>query len=218
MKRFSLLIYLVLFCTFSNAQDTIVKRDGVQILSKIIEISSTEVKFKKFDFQDGPDFIENKSDIRLIKYSNGTKEEFKTTPAVITAKPDQNNSDYYTGPINLTSKIEANGTRFRHEGRRINERELHRVLLSSNDQQINLLVNRANRSRKLQFVGLGGLAFGAVGAVSLALGTLFNETGFDIFAGVCAAGAIACPIAAITFKHKRNVSNTEAIKLYNAKF
>ena len=45
---------------------------------KIIEVSSTSVKYKKLDNIDGPIFEIPKSDILMLKYSNGTREVVKT--------------------------------------------------------------------------------------------------------------------------------------------
>ncbi|MES2286623.1 MAG: hypothetical protein V4547_13125 [Bacteroidota bacterium] len=211
-KRF--LIGIILLCScLTNAQDTIVKRNGEKILSKIIEISETEVKYKKFDFQDGPNFIENKSDIQLIKYSNGTKDEFKFQP-----KQKESKTDYYSGPVKSTIKIESDNNRFRYNGKRINEPELHRILISNNDPQITLLKNSARRYKKLQYIGLGGLAFGAAGVLSFAAAELLDAPGLNVVGGVFIGVAVSLPIAAIYFKHKRNVANAKAIELYNSKF
>ena len=58
------------------AQDLIVKKDGTEIPSKIIEIGIDNVKFKKFDNLLGPDYILPKYEIVFVKFENGTKEVF----------------------------------------------------------------------------------------------------------------------------------------------
>jgi len=50
--------------------------DGTEILSKVIEINNTEIKYKLFDNQNGPTIITLKKNIFIIKYENGTKEVF----------------------------------------------------------------------------------------------------------------------------------------------
>lgn len=217
MKKNFLIGITLLYACFASAQDTIVKRNGDNILSKIIEISETEVKYKKFDFQDGPNFIENKSDIQLIKYSNGTKDEFEIQPNN-QFKPKESNTDYYSGPVHSNNKIEMHNSRFRYHGKRINEPEMHRILLTSNDQQISILQNNARRYKKLQYVGLGGLVIGGAGAVSFIAAELFDAPALTIVGGICYGVAVTFPVASIYFKHKRNNANTEAIKLYNSKF
>lgn len=59
-----------------SAQDVIVKKDGSIILSKVIEIGTTEVKYKKWNNQNGPNYTISKSDVQAINYENGEKESF----------------------------------------------------------------------------------------------------------------------------------------------
>lgn len=58
------------------AQDVIVKKDGSTILSKVIEISDTQVKYKKHSNIDGPTYVVNVSELAGINYQNGEKESF----------------------------------------------------------------------------------------------------------------------------------------------
>mgnify|MGYP003419967748 FL=1 len=44
------------------AQDVIVKRDGEEIQCKILEVSTNKVKYKQWKNQDGPTFVEKKTD------------------------------------------------------------------------------------------------------------------------------------------------------------
>lgn len=77
MKR----VFIVFLVTFSLSkiclsQDIITLRTGEQIRSKILEIGQTEIKYKKFDNQNGPVYVVVKSDISNILYENGTKDFF----------------------------------------------------------------------------------------------------------------------------------------------
>lgn len=74
MKKL-LLCILSLLPTFIEAQDVIVKKDGSTIISKILEVNSSEVKYKKYSNLDGPVFVINKSEIQVINYENGDKED-----------------------------------------------------------------------------------------------------------------------------------------------
>ena len=77
MKRFNILIAIVLLNVFNSiGQDIITKKSGEDITSKVIEITLNEVKFKKWDNQDGPLISISKSDILMIRYQNGTKDLF----------------------------------------------------------------------------------------------------------------------------------------------
>ncbi|MES2286624.1 MAG: hypothetical protein V4547_13130 [Bacteroidota bacterium] len=225
MKKIFLLSLLTLFCTFSFAQDTIIKSNGDQIFAKILEISTTEVKYKKFNFQEGPIYIESKSNIQLIKYSNGTKEEFQSQQTKTADIPVENSSDYYSGPVNTNNKIERYGNHFRYQGENISENELHDVLFKSKDKQIMSLTGNAKDAKKLQYIGFGAIPLGVGAFYFLARGlfgtSYYNQrpnSGYMTLSALCLAGAITCPITSGYFKHKRNTSNREAIKLYNTKF
>ena len=60
------------------AQDKITLLNGTEIISKLNEISDTEVKYKLFDNQNGPDRILLKKDIFSIKYENGKIEVYNS--------------------------------------------------------------------------------------------------------------------------------------------
>lgn len=68
---------LFLLCSVTLfAQDIIVQNNGNTILSKVIEIGSTEVKYKKFSNLNGPTYTIAKAEILVINYENGEKESF----------------------------------------------------------------------------------------------------------------------------------------------
>jgi hypothetical protein len=81
-----LLVLSVLFLglsTYVKAQDTILKRNKEKVIAKIIEISQTEIKYKRADLPDGPTYTESRSVISSIHYSNGSVDDFmakKPTP------------------------------------------------------------------------------------------------------------------------------------------
>ena len=76
---YSLILVGFIF-TSSNliAQDKITLLNGTEIISKLNEISDTEVKYKLFDNQNGPDRVLLKKDIFSIKYENGKIEVYNS--------------------------------------------------------------------------------------------------------------------------------------------
>ena len=74
-----LLIAAVIMPAYSYAQDIIVMRDGSIVQSKVTEITSSEVKYKKYSNLDGPLYTIDKSTILAINYENGEKETFEMT-------------------------------------------------------------------------------------------------------------------------------------------
>ena len=79
----------ILFCvglyflciTSSSAQDNIIKKDGTEVLSKVMEIGETHIKYKNFSNLEGPVYTIPISDVFMIKYENGEKDIFKEADA-----------------------------------------------------------------------------------------------------------------------------------------
>ena len=78
---FTLLAFISISIT-AFSQDVITQKSGEDIQAKILEINQTDVKYKKFDNQNGPTFTLLKSDILMIRYENGTKDIFNQTEEV----------------------------------------------------------------------------------------------------------------------------------------
>lgn len=82
MKRTILILYVLFISLVSlSAQDVVICRNGDEIISKVLKISSSEVEYKKWSNQDGPTYTISKSEVFMIKYKNGDKDVFKETPA-----------------------------------------------------------------------------------------------------------------------------------------
>ena len=73
-----MLVLIICSSNMIKAQDTLSMRTGVNILVKVIEIGTTEVKYKKQDNLNGPMFSILKSDLLMIKYENGTTDDFSS--------------------------------------------------------------------------------------------------------------------------------------------
>ena len=63
-----------------SAQDVIVKKDGSTILSKVMEVNTADIKYKKFSNQNGPTYTIGITDVMAINYENGEKDEFSVAP------------------------------------------------------------------------------------------------------------------------------------------
>ena len=84
MKKVSMILAAFCLAEVSSAQDVIVKKDGSTILSKVLEVNTSDIKYKKFSNQNGPTYTINKSEIMSINYENGDKDTFNdvSSPAV----------------------------------------------------------------------------------------------------------------------------------------
>ena len=76
MKRLILLFVASLATLPLFAQDIIVRRDGSVVQSKIVEVSSSEIKYKKLSKPDGPIFVLKTSEIISINYADGEVERY----------------------------------------------------------------------------------------------------------------------------------------------
>lgn len=69
-----LLVFLFLLCSTSIfAQDVIVKKDGSTIVCRIVELTSTEITYKKWSDLNGSNYVMNRADASAINYQNGKK-------------------------------------------------------------------------------------------------------------------------------------------------
>jgi hypothetical protein len=76
MKYIFLFILFICSSNSIQAQDTLLMRYSENIIVKVIEVGKTEVKYKKQDNLNGPMFSILKSDLLMIKYENGTTDDF----------------------------------------------------------------------------------------------------------------------------------------------
>ena len=72
-----LLVTFLFLCSVSVfAQDVIVKKDGSTILSKVLEVNTADIKYKKFSNPNGPIYTIRKAELLSINYENGDKDTF----------------------------------------------------------------------------------------------------------------------------------------------
>ena len=69
-----LLVLLFLLCSASVfAQDVIVKKDGSTIVCRVVEVSATEITYKKWSDLNGSNYVMDRSLASAINYENGKK-------------------------------------------------------------------------------------------------------------------------------------------------
>src|SRR5882762_1134607 len=108
MNRSTLILFALIFnLTAAFSQDIITTKSGEDILAKISEVGHTEIKYKKFDNQDGPMFTLLKSDVLMIRYENGTKDVFNDEPKPVTVSPAPNANLYLQGKMDASTYYEG---------------------------------------------------------------------------------------------------------------
>lgn len=74
------IVFTILFATGAIAlgysQDVINVANGEKIKAKVLEVNSSEIKYKRFDNPDGPTYTISKSEVQFIQYPNGTSDVF----------------------------------------------------------------------------------------------------------------------------------------------
>ena len=121
MKKFILSLVAICVATVLFAQDVIVTIDEQQISAKILEISSSEVKYLDFNNQDGPVYVLSIQEILSIQLANGDIKSYerKTAPVFVetttTAKQSHNASylirtgnRYHYNGIEMRGDVYAN--------------------------------------------------------------------------------------------------------------
>ena len=88
MKKFFFTLFVVVIIVpLVSAQDIITLKNGDDIQAVVQEIGDVEIKYKKFENLNGPNYTLKKSDVFMIRYENGSKDVFsdvfvQTQPSV----------------------------------------------------------------------------------------------------------------------------------------
>ncbi len=95
-------ILFLFYCLAAKAQDTIVFKSGARELTKVLEISTSQVRYKNYLNLEGPDYIVESSTLFEIRFSNGTVEKIFATKNPTISQWDtleMNNGKKYAGTV-----------------------------------------------------------------------------------------------------------------------
>jgi len=98
MKKIIFTVLTSIFTfTLCFSQDIITKKTSEDIQAKVLEVSTTEIKYKKSDNPNGPIFTILKSEVLMVRYENGTKDIFNEEKKIeATSNLSQSNEDLFT--------------------------------------------------------------------------------------------------------------------------
>lgn len=207
----------------SYAQDTLIMANGAYLPARVLEVNTSEIKYKKADNPDGPTFVVSKSEVSSIRYKNGTVDKIVNAPS-------------NSGPVNTyvappppppDPKIYPSGGRYISDGRRFSENELYVKLLNSNDPKITSEVRKAKTGKGLKYLTLGMIPCFVGGLV-----TIISEATTQTAAGngpasskadyspaiPWFAGGVVFLGTGVGFSISHNSHKKKAIELYNQKF
>ena len=184
LKRLFTTLFLLCLVEIATAQDVIVKKDQTTVMSKVLEITSTEIKYKKWSNQDGPTYSINRSEVLSINFENGEVERFSGNAI------SQPNTILETTQITNKGFMDCSGTWLSLNGRILSEKEIQ-SLVSEEDYELYLKGKRQYSAGSVLST-IGGILAGAgLGAM---LGLLDKPNAMGIALGIGLGGvALAIP-------------------------
>lgn len=200
---------------FVQAQDTLHFRNGNLVPAKVLEITTTLIKYKKMENIDGPIYSDFKNDVDYVKYQNGQIEKFEYQKSevitILKKEPDQ-------ASLQKLPVITKFGTKFLYGNHIITNSQMYDAMLALRNPKITNHINLAKQQRNWQYIGFAAIPCG-IGALALLDSGNSGSTGlFDIDtagdATVVALIGAACITTSITLKVKRNKNEAAALKLY----
>ncbi len=237
MKKVFFLSIFVLISFVSICQDIIIKKSGEEIKSKILEIGVYDIKYKRFDFQDGPVYSISKSEVVLVRYENGINEVITSTPPTNTppiATPTETTPVVIAPVVKESKKIEYGYGSYNQNGRYISKNRITSILKDTKDPEINRLLKRSKISRTTGniFATAIGIPLMVIGSFTMIKGAILkNQTtsGYNSYTdpdagGLVTAGAVMAgsglmlQFVNIGFHASSKRKFDKAIEIYNAKF
>ena len=224
-----LFLFLTIFCVSVAsifAQDVITLKNGDEIQASVQEIGDVDVKYKRVDNPNGPNYTLKKSDIFMIKYANGSRDVFAddaapatpttpvpnttTTPSTVTRQPsDQYQADALNEPLSI------NGIKiYNSNGVRLSDYEVQNAM--RNVPEAFALYNSGKSLRTTGTVFFGvQLACLGVGIVQLARGLAEEDEDILMSAVYWSSGSLAAGVPAIIFLSISNKKIQNSVGVYN---
>lgn len=191
-KIFLLMLFL---CSMSVwAQDVIVKKDGSTVVCRILEVTKTEVIYKKWSDLQGSNYIVNQKDLTAIHHENGAKTTFDAAPAVpAEAAP----------PANAQPMTDAE-------------------LLKMAGFDTNKMARRAKRLKKAGWIAGGVMLAASIPMIALSFTDIDDgtATAYATFGAIALTGGIATGAACLVRAKKinRTLYAVSSASLYQQEF
>jgi len=191
------------------AQDIITLKNGEDIQVLVQEIGEVDVKYKKFDNPNGPNYTLKKSEIFMIRYANGSKDVFadnavpvvETTPIPITKQPSiQNNKGeiYY----NFWGVV-----KYRSDHKKLAKEEFENLIYSTPESSKSYRSGKTWNTVGGAFSGGGGALIG-YNIATLIMDDTYNPTTLYVGCGMVVVGTIFSSIGSSNMR--------TAVDIYNA--
>ena len=139
--KISYIITFILLGNWIYSQDSIRFKDNNNIAVKISEVGIVDIKYRRFDNLNGPQYIVNKQDIRYIKFQNGVIDTMRQSNVLT-----ENNS-----LIKITEKAKISSIHFRlyYNYEVLNYKQLQKLITTiENNDEKTLLLNEFDIMKK----------------------------------------------------------------------
>ena len=209
------------------AQDIITLKNGEDIEAIVQEISDTEIKYKKMENPNGPNYTLRKAEIFMIRYANGSRDVFvdntaeaptaapvqptaQSQPVVQNQRPHQSQAFSQTEMpiVALSNGVVRNGY-----GSKMSKSEV-RELIKANPAALATYDSGLSQKRTSNGLAISGLILGGTGLI-LAF-TVDYENNTMIFTSIgCMLAGTALLIPSIILMHSGSRKIVNAVDMYN---
>lgn len=198
-------VVAIAICLASNvtmfAQDIITMKNGDEIQAVVQEVGIDDIKYKRFDNPNGPNYTLKKSEIFMIKYENGSKDVFNETATSAPANGQQTTVILTQSELSYSGRVWQNGIKLRPEQ--------VRTAMSGNTEAL----QQYNNGRSLYVAGMI-IAYPSALLMGWDLGTrLGGGEGNGILLGVGITGTVVGLIMGLTGESQIK----QSVQLYNSK-
>jgi len=119
----------------AHAQDFIVLKNGDEIKSKVLEITQSEIKYKKYDNIDGPTISIAKTNVSMLRYANGTMDIINPNKSNVT------NSNEINKDLGENTNLSNSPTSKNHTFVNLNIASIYALDLPKSNKTFNLSAN-----------------------------------------------------------------------------
>lgn len=167
------------------AQDIIVMNDGSTMASKVLEITTTEVKYKKYSNLNGPTYTVPVSTISYINYENGQREEFGKSNTKSDAKA--------TTPEKPTPQPSAKSTQSGWSQPEQGQQAVSDVQLMNmyTKRDYEKFMRRSKVYKRTAWIGLGVCVATSV-IIGVAIQDDYNDNDYKCYISGACVGAVWC--------------------------
>jgi len=216
MKNTLVILIFSIFFGSMSAQDIIVLKDGTKIRSKVIEVFQDDIKYKKYENKQGPDYHVDIDIVKKIVYENGYVEDFLNVPKFKKREVVEEYTQIREYPrISYDSKAKRK-VRFTIDNRVVKRKEVGDYVMVNKEAFINF--EQAEKFHGLDVTSqiIGGISFFGIGVIGITVGVLTENNTLKLASAI--TGATLTAVFWVVDSHaikKEKEYMRKAIDIYN---